>query len=76
MKEIWTKVWNQIKELCKVKFSDIPAAAKELGLAICNAIAKFLKFVWTCAVGFITGVLSIVGSGLIATWNYLMDKWF
>ena len=38
--------------------------------------AKFLKFVWTCAVGFITGVLSIVGSGLIATWNYLMDKWF
>ena len=76
MKEIWTKVWNQIKELFNVKFSDIPAATKELGLAICNAIAKFLKFVWTCAVGFITGALAIVGNGLVATWNFLIGKWF
>lgn len=76
MTEIWTKVWNQIKELFDVKFSDIPNATKELGLAICNAIAKFLKFVWTCAIGFITGVLSIVGAGLVASWKWLMDKWF
>ena len=76
MKEIWTKVWNQIKELCKVKFSDVPSAAKELAQAVCNAVLKFLKFVWTCVVGFITGVLSIVGAGLLATWDFLMGKLF
>ena len=76
MKEIWTKVWNQIKELCKVKFSDIPAAAKELAEAVCNAVLKFLKFAWTCVVGFITGALSIIGAGLLATWNLIIGKLF
>ena len=76
MKEIWTKVWNQIKELCKVKFSDIPNAAKEFAKSVCDAAYKFLKFVWTCVVGLITGILSIVGNGLVATWKWLMDKWF
>lgn len=76
MKEIWQKAWEQIKELCKVKFSDIPGAAKELGVAVCNALLKFLKFVWTCVVGFITGVLSIIGVALEATWNLLVGKLF
>ena len=76
MKEIWTKAWNQIKELCKVKFSDVPAAAVELGKSICDAIAKFLKFVWTCVVGFIVSALSIVGAALQASWELLMGKLF
>ena len=76
MREIWENVLKQIKELCKVSFKDIKPATKELGIAICDAIGKFLKFVWTALVGTINGILSIVGAGLVATWEYLIAKWF
>lgn len=76
MREIWKNVLNQIKNLCKVKFADIKPATKELGIAICEAIAKFLKFVWTVAIGLIDGILSFVGAGLVASWKLLMSKWF
>lgn len=76
MREIWENVLKQIKELCKVSFKDIKPAIKELGIAICDAIGKFLKLVWTVIVSTINGILSIVGAGLIATWKYLIAKWF
>ena len=76
MREIWENVLKQIKELCKVSFKDIKPAIKELGIAICDAIGKFLKFVWTAIIGAINGILSIVGAGLVATWEYLIAKWF
>lgn len=76
MREIWENVLKQIKELCKISFKDIKPATKELGIAICNAIGKFLKFVGTVIVGIINGTVSIVGAGLVATWKYLIAKWF
>lgn len=76
MKEIWTKVWKQIKDLCKVSFEDILPAFKQLGIDLCNLLGSFLKVVWTSVVGTINGILSIVGAGLVATWKWLMDKWF
>lgn len=76
MKEIWTKIWKQIKELCKVKFSDIKPAAKQLGIDVCNLIGSFLKLVGVTVVGLINGILSLIGAGLVASWKLLMDKWF
>lgn len=76
MREIWKNVLKQIKELCKVSFKNIKPAIEELRIAICDAIGKFLKFVRTVIVGIINGTVSIVGAGLVATWKYLIAKWF
>lgn len=76
MKEIWDKVWKQIKELCKVSYKDIKPAVKQLGIDICNLVGSFLKLLWTTVVGLINGILQIVGAGLSATWKWLMEKWF
>ena len=76
MTEIWYQIWNQIKELCKVSFKDIKPAVKQLGIDLCNILSSFLKLVWTTVVGTINGILSLVGTGLVASWKWLMDKWF